>query len=545
MALKQLSEINHGAVFTKRWVAAWILDLVGYETSRDLTDTVIIEPACGNGVFVVEIVERFLNSCAAIGVDPQDRPQAILATDLSNASIKETRKLVRDLLKERDIDGAAKLARAWVQETDFLLADLPTADFVVGNPPYVRLEEINPETVQQYRETCPTMGGRADLYVGFYERSLLALRKGGKLGFICADRWMRNSYGKGLRAMINEGPFSVEANISLHEVDCFEETVSAYPAITVIAATDSQGDGIVVQTSSEFGPRDAKSVSSFVSGRSRRANSETWEAAKLDGWHRSEMWPEGTPEELGLLRDLEARFDPLEDVFKLTRAGIGIATGADEVYVTSDPQLVEPDRLLPLVMHRHIADGKLDWSDERYLVNPWRETGLVDLKEFPKLAKYLEDHTRLVSRRHVAQKNPKNWYRTIDKVNGWLTGQPKILLADMKDRITPVVDPGGLYPHHNLYWITSETWSIHALAGLLMSDFANLFVKAYCVKMRGGTLRFQTQYLRQIRLPDPLDLEEGLMDAFAMAYDNRDIIEANRVAEHAFQQSLSELRKGI
>lgn len=545
MALASVQEVNHGEVFTKPWVARLILDLVGYRASEDLSDSVIIEPACGNGVFVAEIVTRFLDSCEAANVDPKDRPEAIYATDLNGSSIKETRRIVREILRERGLDGAAKLARSWVRESDFLLADLPSADFVVGNPPYVRLEEINPALVEQYRSACPTMGGRADLYVGFFERSLLTLRKGGKLGFICADRWMRNSYGKGLRSLIAEGPFSVELNISLHDVDCFERPVSAYPAITVIEAADVQGQGAVVQTETQFGPSDCEGLVSFAAGTEQQASGGSWSAARLDGWHQSPMWPEGTPDELLLLRDLESRFEPLEDLLRLTRAGIGVATGADDVYVTSNPELVEPDRLLPLAMHAHIAKGELDWTDRRYLVNPWGEAGLVDLDDYPKLTRYLESHSRLVSRRHVAQKNPRNWYRTIDRVNGWLTDQPKILLADMKDRITPVVEPGGLYPHHNLYWITSEIWPIRTLAGLLMTDFANLFVKSYCVKMRGGTLRFQTQYLRQIRLPDPSKLEEDLMEALAVAYDVGDISQANEAAEFAYQQSLPKLCEGI
>ncbi|MGH4015414.1 MAG: Eco57I restriction-modification methylase domain-containing protein [Pseudonocardiaceae bacterium] len=52
-----------------------------------------------------------------------------------------------------------------------------------------------------YRSACPTMGGRADIYVGFYEVGLRSLRPGGRLGFICADRWMRNQYGHRLREL--------------------------------------------------------------------------------------------------------------------------------------------------------------------------------------------------------------------------------------------------------------------------------------------------------------------------------------------------------
>jgi hypothetical protein len=62
-------------------------------------------------------------------------------------------------------------------------------------------------------------------------------------------------------------------------------------------------------------------------------------------------------------------------------------------------------------------------------------------------------------------------------------------------------DPGSLYPHHNLYFITSAKWDLRALQALLRSGIAKLFVEAYAVRISGGHLRFQAQYLRRIRVP--------------------------------------------
>lgn len=121
---------------------------------------------------------------------------------------------------------------------DFLLSDGPDrpADFVVGNPPYVRLEDMPNGLSDAYREACPTMRGRADLYVGFYEKGLGMLAPEGRLGFICADRWMRNQYGAKLRELVaaNYSVDSVDSVVAMHDVEAFEEPVSAYPAVTII-----------------------------------------------------------------------------------------------------------------------------------------------------------------------------------------------------------------------------------------------------------------------------------------------------------------------
>ncbi|MHB8736741.1 MAG: hypothetical protein ACYC6M_15670 [Terriglobales bacterium] len=60
-------------------------------------------------------------------------------------------------------------------------------------------------------------------------------------------------------------------------------------------------------------------------------------AAKVDGWFQgADPWPCISPAQLALLRRLEDRFHPLE--VGNTRVGFGVATGADRVFITRDPE---------------------------------------------------------------------------------------------------------------------------------------------------------------------------------------------------------------
>jgi len=168
------------------------------------------------------------------------------------------------------------------------------------------------------------------------------------------------------------------------------------------------------------------------------------------------------------------------------------------------------------------------------LLNPWDEYGnLIDLADYPRFARALEERPA-IRQRYVAKKNPDKWYRTIDKVYPGLAERPKLLLQDMKAQITPVFEPGGLYPHHNLYYIVSETWDLEVLGGLLLSSIAESFVTAYGVKMRGGTLRFQAQYLRKIAVPRPDELTEDVSERLRTAFRAKDRIAANLAAEDAY-----------
>ena len=146
--------------------------------------------------------------------------------------------------------------------------------------------------------------------------------------------------------------------------------------------------------------------------------------------------------------------------------------------------------MLPLAMRLDLMSGEFDWTGN-YLVNPWAEDGsLIDLADYPQMAGYLSGHPELRAR-HVAQRDPERWHRTIDKVNADLTARPKLLLQDMKAHIHPVLEPGGHYPHHNLYYVVSDVWDLEVLGGILLSRIAQAFIEAYCVRMRGGTLRLQ------------------------------------------------------
>ena len=170
-----------------------------------------------------------------------------------------------------------------------------------------------------------------------------------------------------------------------------------------------------------------------------------------------------------------------------------------------------------------------------YLVDPWTPDGLVDLATFPKLRSYFEQHQERLRKRHVAKQRPQQWYRTIDRVNHRLTCLRKLYVPDIKDVITPVLDDGQTYPHHNLYYIVSRDWDAEVLGGLLMSAVGQFFVACYGVRMRGGYLRFQAQYLRRIRVPNIAELSARQADALRIAFRQRDVILATRVALEVYR----------
>lgn len=532
-----------------------MLDLVGYTADSDLAALRLVEPACGTGAFLIPVVERLVASLPGGNLDDVRLDDAIRAGDVREDNVRHCREAVAAVLRNAgaSTSRAESLATRWVRIEDYLLssradADLfdvgEPADIVVGNPPYVRLEDMGEEICAAYRSRWPTMSGRADIYVGFLERALRSLRDGGKLAFICPDRWMRNQYGGALRRLVTAG-FSVDAVWTMHDVDAFESIVSAYPAITVISR-GKQGCAVVADTTEEFTEDSSGELAAWtrLSGLTSAAG-RGYRAYRLPHWFPGEeMWPSGSPERLALIEHLNDHFPVLHDPENGTRVGIGIATGADRVYVTDTPDLVEPSRLLRLAMVADIRSGTFRWGG-KYLVNPWEPDGsAVRLNAYPRLEEYLTGHASTLCNRHTAKAHPSTWYRTIDRVNNDLINRPKLLIQDMRTSINPVLDPGGHYPHHNLYYVVSETWDMEVLGGLLLSRVAQAFIEAYCVRMRGNTLRFQSQYLKKIRIPDPSAIDDAMRDRLRTAFRERDVEAATNAALDAYKLDRDALGSG-
>ena len=538
-----------GVVYTKPWVVKLVLDLAGYVPTTNLVDAVAVEPAAGQGAFLGPMIQRLVASCRNLDRAIGDCKHSIVAYEVDESSAMQARDFAREILAKEGVDEqlSNKLVHGWIRCADYLLEDWNLqADFVVGNPPYVRLEDMPEARAALYRQAYGTMRGRADLYVAFFEAALRQLKGGGVCAFICADRWMRNQYGAELRRFVTS-QHSLDFLVEMHDANPFEEEVDAYPAITVIRH-GKQRRAVVATASPKADNAACSTLSNGLLSLAATGTSESpsdLRAAVVGTWFKgSDPWPFRNPAQLALLRRLEERFRPLECEETQTRVGIGVATGNDEVFITTDSTVVEDSRLLRLALVEDIRSGRLEWSGH-YLIDPWERDGLVNLERFPQLALYFNRNAGAIKKRNVAMKNPYFWFRTIDRVNHDLTGKAKLYIADIKDELSPVLDRGETYPHHNLYFVQSPLWDLEILGGLLLSRVAHLFVESYGVKMRGGYLRFQAQYLRRIRVPQIADITRHQGCELRECFRIRDRDGTTRVASRVYGISAHEMEQAL
>jgi adenine-specific DNA-methyltransferase len=228
------------------------------------------------------------------------------------------------------------------------------------------------------------------------------------------------------------------------------------PAITIIKR-GKQGRALVASAGPTAGSSsiDQNLADAIIQlADKRRDTLPGFRAARLAGWYVGDApWPWAEPEQLKLIRRLEDEWEPLEDSHTGTRVGIGVATGADKVFITTDVTVAEPDRLLPLAMAQDTRTGTFQWSGH-YVVDPWGPNGIVDLSDYPKLAAYYEANAQALRRRNIAGRDQTRWYRTIDRVTHSLVKRDKLYFPDMKLQANPVLDQ--VKPIHTTTCISSS-----------------------------------------------------------------------------------------
>ena len=493
---------DRGAVHTRPEVAEFVLDAVGWLESKPLESFRLLEPSAGEGDFLLPAVERLLSRASPDDLAIED---CIRAVEVNHAALQICRDRIERLLLDHSWsrDAIETLLEKWLLHDDFLSVPLDsTFSHIVGNPPYIRLENLPKNLLKAYRARWRSLFDRADLYVAFIEKSLELLLPDGRLGFICADRWMKNRYGGPLRDIVSTG-FHLESYVDFTGCPAFFDEVDAYPAVTVIR----KGKGDTTRVA--FRPAISKEILVPLA-KALASHKNHPQVTLLAGICRNDQpWSFNENGGMPTIRKVEANFPMLEAAG--CKVGIGVATGADAIFIGSDAALnVEPERKLPLVTTKDIRNGRVEWGG-LFVLNPFEtDGGLVDPEEYPKFRAYIERHRDLIQKRNVAGRNPNGWFRTIDRIHAPLTNTSKLLIPDIKGSAHVVLESGHYYPHHNLYIVTSESWDLHILQMILSSRVAHAFIAAYSPRMRGNFLRFQAQYLRRIRIPRFEEMDKAM-----------------------------------
>jgi methylase of polypeptide subunit release factors len=223
-----------GQVYTPNHIVCKILDDIGYNSPAVLGKS-IIDPACGDGRFLEEVVKRILkfspenelrqNLLCVHGWDIDEDAVAQCISNLDRLVSSENIKVDWNV-------SVADSIRKYEKSDLFSTNNLPRFDFIVGNPPYIRIQHLEPEQrayIQRNYDFCKS--GSTDIYIAFYELCLNLLSRDGICGLITPNTFIFTETARPLRQY-----FAANKNIlqitNYGDIQLFDRATT-YSAITI------------------------------------------------------------------------------------------------------------------------------------------------------------------------------------------------------------------------------------------------------------------------------------------------------------------------
>jgi adenine-specific DNA-methyltransferase len=188
-----------GQVFTPKWIVQTIIQELNL--TNDLYNKKVIDPACGDGAFLTEIVKIICENY------PKKQAQQILnnniyGIEIDKSAFNDCLKNLNNLTKNYDL----KIKWNIFNDDTLILYKkyLNFFDVVIGNPPYIRIHNIDENTRKILKKEFLYNSGTIDLYLSFFELGFKLLNKNGKLGYITPNSFLRNTSYKNFRSFIKE-----------------------------------------------------------------------------------------------------------------------------------------------------------------------------------------------------------------------------------------------------------------------------------------------------------------------------------------------------
>jgi len=409
-------------------------------------------------------------------------------------------------------------------------------DAVIGNPPYVRQEQL--QQVKPYLEsTFEAYQGVADLYVYFVEQATRTLRPNGRLGYIISNKFMRADYGRGIRDYLLSKT-DIQSIVDFGELPVFEDA-STFPAVVVLENSGSTTDVEVAKIKSlDFDTlhREVDRISYVTSGG----------ALSSDGWSLA------TEEKVEIVRKMEDAGEPLEEY--VGRIHYGIKTGYNdaffissdkkEAFVSTNPQCKH--LIQPLVIGDDIRRYHIRSTDRFVIVIPagWtnkqgefaNETEAWDWfsSAYPQLSHHLSQFEQQAADRYDMG---DYWWelRECDYYDAFQ--QTKLIYPIIQKEPRFTIDTNERYPNDKCFVIPKEDYYVLSLLNSnLLFELMKLKVSVLGDEDAGGRLELRSVHLKNVPIypisedqtvseDDVADVVRQQVDGNEVEMDGKDLVQ--------------------
>jgi len=449
-------------------------------------------------------------------------------------------------------------------------------DYVVGNPPYVRIQNLPNQQKEILDELYESTTGNYDIYCPFYERGLQWLKNSNsKLGYITSNQFMYTDYGEGLRNILVKDA-DIKEILDFKAAEVFEDAANL-PAILIMTKTDgNSGRFRAIRAKPGAGREFDQEVLSTAHNAEIGYSDDSIDVfefpqSELDGGYWAIM-PEN---ELSVFKKLQLNSthktsDVTDSVFQGIRTSKNtlfvvevldadrIESGDTGYTVTIRPTgeesvyEIEADVLRPFLRGVEINRWRADWSglhviypyklnesDDELSAELYNDSHLKD--NLPKTWNYFKSHEdELRSRENGKWENSENWYEYGRTQNLERFEIPKIIQGHICKRSTFMLDEVGTWYFTSAYGVLASREhrnSTNLLAAELNSKAIDFFIKHIASIKLGWSYEYRAQYVSKApcHIGDN-DLHKKVEDIALNIVDLRDLkTRTNRFPEAYIQ----------
>lgn len=306
---------KNGAIYTPSYIRDFIINQLFAENQEKFRNGLIIDPACGCGAFLYTAAQVIRNSEESF----RSIISRLYGVDISANSVRRTKLLLaltaltnHEYVNESDFHIYCANSLSF----DFCQFDAVKMnggyDYVIGNPPYVRSKNIEPESKALLPNWEVAIGGNADLYLPFFEIGMKILNEYGRLGYITLNSFFKSVNARGLRK------YMVKHQIGLDIIDFGDELIFgkklAYTCITFISKRE--------RNSIKYHRASSVAI--------RNKDYFEYDIIPYDGLDSHKGWNLNQSNVLQIIERIEHTGTPLGDKYIIKN---GIATLANDVFI--------------------------------------------------------------------------------------------------------------------------------------------------------------------------------------------------------------------
>lgn len=407
----------------------------------------------------------------------------------------------------------------WDLEFPEVFIDLARADWrenggfdaVVGNPPYVRQEQmaaIKPFLTKAYQ---PVYKGTADLYVYFLYAGVRLLRLDGFLSYIVSNKWLRAGYGEGLRRFLAE-TVRIKEIVDFGHAPIFAEA-DTFPCILVLQKPqEDEADTAVDQTLICPFPRTALGqvgLDSYVAAHSYWVSSSRFGATP---------WSLERPEVDDLMQKITQAGIPLSE-FSLNKPYRGILTGFNKAFlidttirdrlVQSDPESAQI--IKPYLRGQDIKRWSPHWADlwiillksSENFTWPWSnaddEAEAIFARTYPSIHEYFKTYEKRLRKR---QDQGRFWWELRSCTYYDAFEKPTIIHTDITWRPQFALSVEPVYLLNTAYmWPTDDLY----LLGVVNSPLLWSYMWRNAMHGKDEALRLIYSFVENLPIAQPTD----------------------------------------